>query len=530
MEEMTLNATMPFSAYEFERLRSSIPQPLNSNGALTLIAGLATIFIYIIVLREFTPLRKLPGPFFASFTRWWLVIYVRRKQRHLDDIKLHRKYGPLVRIGPNEVSISSPSALNTIYGSNAVTSFKKGLWYDGTGGAAKDSLNLFGEREYMEKYRFQRRLLGPIYSATSMKDFEPLVNDVLTKNVNKMRQLQGKIVDIDTWCIMFVLDLMANIVFSQSVGFIDQKGGKDDGTIETLHKSWDYMHWVGYIPGLFDVNEWVARNLPLISRNHLIHVTDTFEFGTREVEARRSKKIPNDKLDLAAKLVKLHHDNPEFKKEWLRNMTMANFGAGVETTAVAISAFFYYITNFRLQEKLQEEILKARKAGKLSDPPKLGELHAELPFLEACLNESMRLHPTLGINLPRVVPKGGVEIDGVFLPEGTTVGINPWVLNRDKSVYGDDADEYKPERWIGLTDEEKGRFDRYSMRFGHGARNCPGQHLAFLIYTKMIPAILANFELFFEEPEARQPGEAKTTFFPRLRGVMMGWNNRDMDL
>lgn len=137
---------------------------------------------------------------------------------------------------------------------------------------------------------------------------------------------------------------------------------------------------------------------------------------------------------------------------------MANFGAGVETTAVAISALFYYVTKCGLQDRIQEEIQRAKRASKLSNPPKLGELHASLPFLEACINESMRLHPTLGITLPRVVPQGGVEIEGVSLPEGTTVGINPWVLNRDKSVYGEDADEYRPERWIGLTDEQKGQF------------------------------------------------------------------------
>lgn len=70
---------------------------------------------------------------------------------------------------------------------------------------------------------------------------------------------------------------MANIVFSKNVGFIEQKAGRDDGTIATLHKSWDYMHWVGHIPGLFDVNEWVASKVPLGNWNRLIHVTDTFE-------------------------------------------------------------------------------------------------------------------------------------------------------------------------------------------------------------------------------------------------------------
>lgn len=60
--------------------------------------------------------------------------------------------------------------------------------------------------------------------------------------------------------------------------------------------------------------------------------------------------------------------------------------------------------------------------------------------------------------MPRIAPKGGVEIGGVTFPEGTTVGINPWVFHRDKDIWGQDADEFKPERWLV---EDAARLDKY---------------------------------------------------------------------
>lgn len=66
----------------------------------------------------------------------------------------------------------------------------------------------------------------------------------------------------------------------------------------------------------------------------------------------------------------------------------------------------------------------------------------------------MRLHPGVGLPLERVVPKGGTTMCGKFLPEGTTVGINAWVVHHDKDVYGSDHEEFRPERWIESEPEK----------------------------------------------------------------------------
>ena len=72
--------------------------------------------IYLLYVREGTQLRKVPGPFLASFSKLWMVYKTRQFKRHELDQELHKKYGSVVRIGPTYVSISSPAALKTIYG------------------------------------------------------------------------------------------------------------------------------------------------------------------------------------------------------------------------------------------------------------------------------------------------------------------------------------------------------------------------------------------------------------------------------
>ncbi len=66
----------------------------------------------------------------------------------------------------------------------------------------------------------------------------------------------------------------------------------------------------------------------------------------------------------------------------------------------------------------------------------------------AVINEALRIHPSTGTILERYVPAEGVVLHGQFIPAGTTIGVNAWVMNRNKEVFGDDVEEFRPERWI----------------------------------------------------------------------------------
>lgn len=97
--------------------------------------------------------------------------------------------------------------------------------------------------------------------------------------------------------------------------------------------------------------------------------------------------------------------------------------------------------------RLTAEIDEAEQAGLLSQDIQYHEA-VGLSYLMACCKEGMRLHPSVGMTLPRHVPRGGCVIAGQWFPEGTRVGINAAVVQRDRGVFGHDADEFVPERWF----------------------------------------------------------------------------------
>lgn len=87
------------------------------------------------------------------------------------------------------------------------------------------------------------------------------------------------------------------------------------------------------------------------------------------------------------------------------------------------------------------------------------------------------MHPAVGMSLPRVVPDGGFEVDGKYLPAGSVIGANPWVVHRKEEIFGDDVYAFKPERWLV---EDNGDMHRYFFAFGSGARMCLGRNISWM--------------------------------------------------
>ncbi|PYH98620.1 cytochrome P450 [Aspergillus ellipticus CBS 707.79] len=127
------------------------------------------------------------------------------------------------------------------------------------------------------------------------------------------------------------------------------------------------------------------------------------------------------------------------------------------------------------------------------------QLHAKyeaikLPYLDACIKEGCRFHAIVGLTMPRHAPKQGCDVAGHWIPGGARIGVNPAVVHLDKSVFGDDAHTFRPERWLapGAND-----MSQYIMQFGAGSRTCMGKHI-----YKVIPEMLRSFHLELEDPGA----------------------------
>jgi len=118
--------------------------------------------------------------------------------------------------------------------------------------------------------------------------------------------------------------------------------------------------------------------------------------------------------------------------------------AGSDTTASAIVGFFYYLTaNPRVCHKLQHILSEAFPAG---DSEYRAAAAAEIPYVDAVINETMRLQPPVPANLTRTTPKEGLTIGGVYIPGDITVSVPTYAIHRDRR-YFERPLEFLPERW-----------------------------------------------------------------------------------
>lgn len=192
---------------------------------------------------------------------------------------------------------------------------------------------------------------------------------------------------------------------------------------------------------------------------------------------------------------------------------VGNIFAGSDTTAISLRSIFYYlIENPMCLKRLVEEIDDMDRAGKLSEIVTFAE-SSDMPYMQAYLKEAMRMHPAVGLLLERIVPEGGVDIGGYFIPAGTVIGANPWVVARDRDVYGEDADHFRPERWLGLSEQARvddttgesartklKRMERSFLAFGMGSRSCIGRNISLLAMNKLVPQLLRKYKVELADP------------------------------
>jgi cytochrome P450 len=344
---------------------------------------------------------------------------------HRTMIALHEKHGPIVRNGPNEVSIADLSAIKTIYG--AGTKFRKSDWYSVWQGHRK--FDLFAERD--EKlHGKQRSLISSAYAMTSLKDLEPYVDDTVNRFLDAMSERQNQVVDMGKWAQLFAFgkrnhiltstdltdfpkDVIGEITFSKSFGFMEAQA--DDGSFGQIEGALQSASWIGQMPWLYWLHD---RLMPLIG-NHLALNNRHGSLRTlaaKEISARMDRG--SDRKDILSKLHAAQKEKAELDDNAVISMATSNIFAGSDTTAISTRAIIYYLLkNPQYKQRLIEEIDDFRRQGKLSDPVKLSEADS-MPYLQAVMYEALRCHPAVGMSLPRVTPAGGATIADTFIPAG----------------------------------------------------------------------------------------------------------------
>jgi cytochrome P450 len=165
---------------------------------------------------------------------------------------------------------------------------------------------------------------------------------------------------------------------------------------------------------------------------------------------------------------------------------------------VTLGAIFYYILkNPSCYERLQREIDSVSTNMDASGAIPFSIAH-ELPYLNACIKEAFRMHPAARWAPERVVPPSGATICGHFIPGGTVVGVNAWVIHRRTDIFGEDAHIYRPERWLKegeFSIDKIHEMERMLLQFGSGNYTCIGKNISLLEMYKLVPAMFSKFQV-----------------------------------
>ena len=255
----------------------------------------------------------------------------------------------------------------------------------------------------------------------------------------------------------------------------------------------DYLFWRNPVLLWLSKHGWYDATSPTVpfALRHL---------GGRLKAANEKKDLGEEpregREDLLAKFLNAKRDNPDLINErTVLGLSLSMVNAGSDTTAITLTALFYHLLKYpRCLRTLVEEV--DGKFPAQSSKRVIGWREAQqLPYLEACIKETFRIHPSLSLFLERKVPASGAIIAGHKVPEGIIVGCNAWALHRNKSVWGEDVEVYRPERWLECTEEVAALRNRTLFQFGAGSHTCLGKNISLLEMYKLVPSFLRTFEV-----------------------------------
>ncbi|KAI1502343.1 cytochrome P450 [Biscogniauxia marginata] len=470
-------------------------------------------------------LRIIPGPFIATLTglyRLWLVVTGEAPQKYRD---LHDKYGPIVRVGPNHVSVSDPTMIPIIYGISS--KFTKTPFYTLLSpfweGKRLDSM--FTTRDPAE-HKAIKSSIAQLYAMTNIKKFEPYAEECTELFIDAMKKSEGTHIDLGVWMQWYAFDVVAYITFQRRFGFMDEQRDVD-GLIEALDNTQDYILWVGQFPSLHNWllgNPTLMRVIKKIFPNAPNPIMKIFETTAREIKKYGQEERQNSREDFLAQLRARESKDGPIPDRMMVNHLSNNILAGSDTTAISLRACFYYLMkNPRCYNKLVAEILDAERNGYLSASVSYDEC-LKLSYLQAVMKEAMRIHPGVGFPLERFVPEEGATICGIRLPPNTNVSVTAPVMHVNKEVYGEDAAEFRPERWIEASPEQLKLMERSFLAFGHGSRTCIGKNISIMEMGKFIPQVLRNFDIEWASPYP--DWKLYTAWFWKQSGIIVKFKSR----
>ncbi|KAK7404120.1 hypothetical protein QQX98_010078 [Neonectria punicea] len=477
---------------------------LNSTPSSSLFLAVLLGLIAVAVahrVQRWSRLRHIPGPRLAGWSTFWQLREALGGRYHESLKEVSDIYGPLVRIGPNELLSTDPDVLRNM---SAVRSeYIKGGFYT-SGRIVPGVDNVVSMRDEV-KHKAMRAKMAPGASTQERKNqrastkltssqysgkenegfgFEPGMDRQL---LNFIALLDRKYistdaatrpVDLAEKTQFFALDAIGDVSLGEPFGYL----ARDEDLYsynEINASSLPVMNVVSVLPWLTQaIHRWPLC-LVLPREGDQVGFGRLMGFARNFVEGRLAADAPPVK-----DMMQAHINNGMTKEELIQQVFISIIAGSNSSAQVLRMTILSLITNPTAYASLISEI--RHSAPLLSTPIAWAETQT-LPYLQAVVREGLRMWPPVGgLGFKQVPPEGGT-VNGYFVPGGTQIGQGFYAVGRSRLVWGEDADVFRPERWL-IADEDGLRrmVGALDTHFGHGKYACLGKPIALMEIHKAV--------------------------------------------
>ncbi|KAG9597788.1 benzoate 4-monooxygenase cytochrome P450, partial [Aureobasidium melanogenum] len=475
---------------------------------LTLYAAYVTWDVF------FGPLSHVPGPklWAASHIPKAIMLWTGSEARIMPD--LHETYGFVVRIAPRELSFNDASAWKVIYGHKTggkTRTFEKDPKFYNTNPQSTIHIGTADDPNHTR----QRRILANSFSDKALRDQEPLLKRWAGLMVTKLKEVEatGKAVDMVAYYNFTTFDIMSDLTFGEPLYMLEKS---------------EYAPWVKNVFGSVKV---IGKLIAIRQLPFMPWLLPKLIPGSARRKQKEHEKYSSDRVDR-----RLARDpgRPDLWTEVLRRSddgvgdTTAGMSlremhanaavfmmAGTETTATLLSGLTYYLlTN---SDKLGNLVAEVR--GNFTSESEITvDALAKLPYLNACIEEGLRVYPPVSGSLPRKVPAEGATIAGTWVPGDVSIAVNQRATYQSTTNFRNPT-SFIPERFLG--DPEYANDNLAALQpFSVGPRNCIGKNLAYHEMRLLLTMMLFNFDISLQE-ESQDWASQKVFIFWDKKSLMV---------
>lgn len=362
----------------------------------------------------FHPLSHIPGPRLWTASRLPFISALIRGSISHDVRKFHQKYGNVVRIAPDEVTFSSPSAWDDILNrADKKVFLKDHIWWKEVPGLPGQILSAIDP----ERHARMRKLIMPGFTTGALREQEPILQLYTNLLVERLTERAEEIpqgcaeLDIGPWMNFTTFDIFGDLGFGESFECLEQS--KYHPWVALIFNSVRATSWIA-ATRFYPVLEQLIQKLMPPSAKKMTH--DHFRQIAEKVDRRLNWEL--QRPDLMSQVIKQDYEKKGMTRAELNSNFMMLTTVGSETSATTLTGAFNYLV--RNPEKLEIAVGEVRDKFKGRHDMTLDALR-DMPYLNATLHEALRLCPPVPWILPRRVSEGGAEVCGIWLPGNVRV-------------------------------------------------------------------------------------------------------------